>query len=65
MAVRSAAVLLVLFFSGLLVSAYEQAGTNAERLAHGLPPKRPISFGRIMPGYRDALYRVPTPATRT
>ncbi len=48
MVLRFAAVLLVLFFSGLIVSAYEP-GTNAERLALGLPPKRPMSFGRIMP----------------
>ncbi len=64
MVLRFAAVLLVLFFSGLIVSAYEP-GTNAERLALGLPPKRPMSFGRIMPGYRDGGPRVPTPIIRT
>jgi hypothetical protein len=63
MTVRFAAVLLVLLFSGLIVVSAYEPGTNAERLALGLPPKRPISFGRIMPGYRD--YRVPTPTTRT
>jgi hypothetical protein len=69
MFVRSLAALVVLsgFFSGLIVSqAAYNSETNAERLAQGLPPKPPISFGRLVPGYRDTLYkRKATPVTRT
>ena len=65
MFVRRLAVLLVLFFSDLVVSSVYLPGSNAERLAHGLPPKRPISFGRITPGYSDLYKRKATPVTRT
>ncbi|KAF8630154.1 hypothetical protein AX15_003104 [Amanita polypyramis BW_CC] len=54
-------VLSLVLFSCIWMICVHGHETNAQRMARGLPPLRPRSFGRIVPG-RTHFRRKPTPA---